>query len=508
MIAIGYARLSDKDSSSNSIKNQIKRIEEYCERYNFTLKKVFVDDGKSGWTFDRPGFIELESYCKQHKDIQYLVIPHFDRFSRADPVDAMVKERYFRDKLSIKVLQVSESPDIDVNNPTYLIVRFMQAFAANEERNRIVDRVKTGIHFSLMQGRYSGKAPVGYLNGRDTQNKALLIIDENKRKAIELIYKNFLNNVPVEKIKQLSKDHGLIIRGKSGVQELIANPVYAGLINVPVYKDKPARLVKGLHQAIVSESTYYQCLNILKSKNHRFHPSEDVPLRGILKCHCGKFMTAAPSKGRNKLYWYYFCNDHRKGNYSADKLHKQLNTILEALSINNEDLTNIKLLVQKEINQLVSVRSKEIMRLNLAIEKAKKSIEAIEEKYLLSEGAISEESFKKTITAKRIELSRLQDEILVYKETPEAHYQKLDLVFNKLSDLAGHYEKMSLIQKQNLIKLCFGYNLMYDSGVYRTAFINPVFKYNALILKEKGLEVLPSNPSDISAFSASAPERS
>ena len=141
MNAAGYARLSDKDSSGNSIKSQCRRIEEYCERHNLNLLKIFIDDGRSGWTFDRPGFIELEHFCKKEKSVEYLIIPHFDRFSRTDPVDAMVKERYFRDKLNVKVLQVSEPPDIDVNNSTYLIVRFMQAFASNEECNRIVEEL-------------------------------------------------------------------------------------------------------------------------------------------------------------------------------------------------------------------------------------------------------------------------------------------------------------------------------------------------------------------------------
>jgi site-specific DNA recombinase len=63
--AVGYCRLSDKQESSSSIASQKKRIQEYCERYNLNLLQIFVDDGKSGWTFDRPGFIQLEAFCKK-----------------------------------------------------------------------------------------------------------------------------------------------------------------------------------------------------------------------------------------------------------------------------------------------------------------------------------------------------------------------------------------------------------------------------------------------------------
>ena len=140
---VAYCRLSDKDSSTNSIANQQRKIEEYCNFYNLKLVKTFTDNGKSGWTFDRPAFKELELYCKQNKSVKYLVVSHFDRFSRTDPIDAMAKERYLRDKLQLKVVQVSEPPNIDTSNQSYLIIRFMTAFASNEERNRIVDRVKS-----------------------------------------------------------------------------------------------------------------------------------------------------------------------------------------------------------------------------------------------------------------------------------------------------------------------------------------------------------------------------
>jgi site-specific DNA recombinase len=98
-LAVGYARLSDKDSSTNSISSQCRRIEEYCHHNNLQLVQIFKDDGKSGWTFDRPGFIELENFCKDNPAIKFLIIRHFDRFSRTDPIDAMTKEKVFQRKV-------------------------------------------------------------------------------------------------------------------------------------------------------------------------------------------------------------------------------------------------------------------------------------------------------------------------------------------------------------------------------------------------------------------------
>ena len=57
--AVAYCRLSidDKDKiQSNSIENQIKLINEYCDAHELNLIDVYIDDGYSGSNFDRPSF--------------------------------------------------------------------------------------------------------------------------------------------------------------------------------------------------------------------------------------------------------------------------------------------------------------------------------------------------------------------------------------------------------------------------------------------------------------------
>ena len=368
MQAVGYARLSDKDERSNSIKSQCKRIEDYCVSNNLQLLNIFVDDGRSGWTFDRPGFIELEKFCKSNKSVELLVIPHFDRFSRTDPIDAMVKERYFRDKLNVKVLQVSEPVDLDTNNPTYLIVRFMQAFASNEERNRIVDRTITGMRYSLSQGRYCTTAPLGYRNARDEAGRPLLIIDEEKAILIRNIFKWYLAGHSIEEVKQKAKQQGFNRSGNSAIQRILANSIYASLVKVPAYKGQPEKLVKGLHVAIISENDYWTVQEKISGKSKRFHRREDVPLRGVLKCHCGRHLTAAPSKSHTgKFYWYYFCESHRKVNLSANKLHKQFEAILDELTLSENEAALMKAAVTKRVETFINNKTKELMKVDVAI---------------------------------------------------------------------------------------------------------------------------------------------
>ena len=57
-----YCRLSLDDESlgeTGSIQPQKMMLEKYCCDNNFTIKEVYIDDGYSGLTFDRPAFKRL-----------------------------------------------------------------------------------------------------------------------------------------------------------------------------------------------------------------------------------------------------------------------------------------------------------------------------------------------------------------------------------------------------------------------------------------------------------------
>lgn len=494
---VGYCRLSDKDERSSSIPSQKKRIQEYCERYKLELLQIFVDDGKSGWTFNRPGFIDLEKFCKENKKVKLLIIPHFDRFSRADPVDAMVKERYFRDKLGVKVFQISEPPDTNTDDPMYQIMRFMQAFASNQERNRIVERVRDGIRYKLLHGNYCGSAPYGYKNQRTEEKKAIIAIDPARAEIVKFIFNAFLKGYQFEHIRKLATEKGFSIKGNSSIQKILANPVYAGLINVTAYKNQPAKIVKGLHPGIIPENDYWNVQEKLGAVKYKHNIREEVPLRGVLKCHiCGHPMTAAPSRGRHGgYYWYYLCNHDRKENYSAVKIHAQLIQILDAMSTTSETFGIVREKLKDTIQKFISTQTKELMNVNLNIRKAEEMIAAIEERQLLN--PVSIEVYSKVMGEKHAYLSELNAKRDVLKIGAHDYLSRLDTVLSKISSLRAVYEAMSLVSQQSFLKSVFGYKLSYYKGSYRTPFVHPLFADN--LSKIKDLPLIIQNACDAHA---------
>ena len=57
---------------------------------------------------------------------------------------------------------------------------------------------------------------------------------------------------------------------------------------------------------------------------------DEIPLRGILKCHCGTPLSGAPSRGKSGKYFYYYkCRHSKHNNISEIKAHQQLLQICE-----------------------------------------------------------------------------------------------------------------------------------------------------------------------------------
>lgn len=75
---VGYIRTSSKDQSIISINHQKDAILDFCKKYNVTCKNIFIDDGFSGLSFNRPGIKNIT----EHEEYKVILVKEFSRFSR------------------------------------------------------------------------------------------------------------------------------------------------------------------------------------------------------------------------------------------------------------------------------------------------------------------------------------------------------------------------------------------------------------------------------------------
>jgi site-specific DNA recombinase len=487
MNAVGYVRISTKDQSQYSIDYQQRLIKEYCDRNGLTLVNVFTDDGESSYTFDRPDFKALEAFIKASKNVEYLIIFDHDRFSR-NLAEALIKIKELHDKFKIKVLATSDNFDTDFSDPSTFLLRAFKYMMAENELHRIRQRTKTGLTQAALQGRHVNKAPYGYLNARDENGKPILKQDDEKAFIVRAIFKEYLAGSEIEQVRSIVKNYGYDQKGRSTIQRILANPVYAGFVKMPGTK----KISKGIHAAIISEHDYWLVQERLNKKHIVTQNSDEVYLRGALRCFCGRLVTAGNSKGKlGKYYWYYLCKEH-KNNLPAVKLHNQFNEILETLSFDKETLEWLRVNLSKGIGKFLSEKADKAQKAISDLKKVQNKVKATEERYLLHP-EMSEVSYRKVMSELKASEMKLQQEIASLNTNQQVYWDRLNSLLPKLSNLKVSFDKMEINKKHQFINMVFDRSLYHDGKTYRTPFLHDLFASNELILNKKGL-LIKDNP--------------
>lgn len=482
MNAIGYIRISTKDQSVYSLDYQERRIREYCAQNKANLLAVFKDDGESSYTFDRPDFQALEKFIKKNKNVDYLIILDHDRFSR-NLAEALLKIKELKDKYGIKVLATTDDFNADQDDQTTFLLRAFKYMLAESELHGIRKRTKNGILQANLSGRFINKAPFGYINERDQDGKPIITINDEQAIIVRRIFSEYLNGASVEDVRRIVAPLGYKSKANSAIQRVLSNPVYAGMVKV---NNKTAQLVKGIHIPIISELDYWQTQEKLTGKNITRQKKEEVPLRGVLRCWCGRLVTAGNSKSKSgKYYWYYLCPEHRQ-NLSANKLHEQFNMLLENLSLKDDEVETIKELLAEKLGQHLSERGQNLSKYQKELKTVKNKIKSVEEKFLLQPD-LSRETYNKVISELKASEAKIQRDIAESNTNIQVYYDRLNELLPKLSQLKKFFYELDLIKQQQFINLVFDNSLSYSDQTYRTPSLLELFSHKLLELNEKGL---------------------
>lgn len=494
--AIGYCRISTRDQSNFSLDGQQTDIRRYCDKMGWQLIGMHIDDGQSAKNFDRVQWKALEAYIKKNfKQIDYLVVMKYDRFSR-NVSEALSMLNKLETTYSIKVISTMENIGLHPNSPYFFQFRAQMLMNAELELRVIRDRTKFGMVNAARNGQYTGTAPFGYINGRNDQNKPILLIHERRATIVKKAFQMFTSGITMAEISRLLQKEGLSLKGNSAMQRMLSNPIYTGLVHVPEYYDDPEQLVASKNPAIIDRDIWWKAQAILSGKEvHRVVYNEEVPLRGVLKCHCGHPLTAGNSKGKNKYYWYYKCPNHKKENLSATKLHNQFDALLDELSLSDAQIRYFQKGLAKEVEKRLSEHNNTVREKQKELAAVTHNLESLEEKYIRN--TIDADTYSKW----RI---RYQDEAYTTKNIINDLMQPVNLIWSKyeehlssLQNIRFLYNRRSLQSKQLFIRLVFNNTLRYENGSYRTLFLAPLFGLKAASLKEKGL-LLIEQPSGIS----------
>nr|CDF77026.1 cassette chromosome recombinase C [Staphylococcus aureus] len=239
----------------------------------------------------------------------------------------------------------SISENIDTSNASGEVLVTMFGLIGSIERQTLISNVKLSMNAKARSGEAITGRVLGYkLSLNPLTQKNDLVIDENEANIVREIFDLYLNhNKGLKAITTVLNKKGYrTINQKPfsvyGVKYILNNPVYKGYVRFNNHQNWAVQrrsgksdkndviLVKGKHEAIISEEVFDKVHEKLASKS--FKPGRpiggDFYLRGLIKCpECGNNMVCRRTYYKTKkskertIKRYYICSLFNRSGSSA-----------------------------------------------------------------------------------------------------------------------------------------------------------------------------------------------
>ena len=341
-----YERLSRDDNlegESYSIGNQKKLLAKVAKEKGYTNLVHFLDDGISGVTMDRPGFVEMVRQLEQGKAAAVFV-KDLSRLGRNYIEVGRLTEEFFPDH-DIRLVAVSDNIDTAEGENELAPIRnlFNEWYARDiSKKRRISNKIKGNA------GEPMGQPPYGYI--KDPNDPKHWIVDDEAAQVVRRVYSMTLEGFGTEQIAtQLEKDGVLTPRaywltkgikrpgkGKqqpptkwnsSTITKILSLQEYCGdILNFKTYSksyknkkridnDRENWVVfQDVHEAIIERAVYEQVQQKRgKIRKRRTNNGEHNMFSGLLVCaDCGSNLHFHFNQGNPEIK-YFNCSNY-KGN--------------------------------------------------------------------------------------------------------------------------------------------------------------------------------------------------
>lgn len=358
-----------------------------------------------------------------------ILFTRWDRFSR-NTANAYYMITQLQ-KLGIEP-QATDQP-LDMSVPENKVLLTMYIVTAEVENDRRSLNIKQGIHKAKKEGRYMGRAPIGYLNISLPDGTKTIIPREPEATLIKKVFEGFDENVSVRSYYKTVLNTGLKC-SLNAFFNILQNLVYCGKIRVPSLDGKTIVEVHGIHNPLISIDLFDEVQSRIKRRDKKYikqSANSELMFRGILNCPlCSKKMSGSGSKGRSKKYFYYHCSSSCGYRVRADQVNENLLSGISLLKPKLEYTPIFEDLIRKIYGKLYEQKSIDKTNINRSLHKMIERVANARE--LLVKGTIDEEDY--------------------YSIKSDCE-NRIDILGTQLNDTY----KIELQQKQNFKKLtsCF-----------------------------------------------------
>lgn len=230
-----YARTSSPNQRFNySIKEQVDRCWKFCDERGWLAKYVFVDEGESGGTTDRPKFQLMLEKAKAGK-FNVILFWKLDRFCRS-LVDLVNIERMLRE-CEVGLCSVTEYLDTTTSVGRFNFRNL--ASVAELEREMIGERARIGLHALAKQHKWPNPhPPIGY----DKREDGMLKVN-GEADLVRRIFSMYLCEKSMPQVAyELNKQGILTKKGRPwnarAVRDVLINEIYIGKYRIASVEDQ------------------------------------------------------------------------------------------------------------------------------------------------------------------------------------------------------------------------------------------------------------------------------
>ena len=451
-----YCRLSRDDENegvSGSIKNQTEILQQYAAENSFKNTRLFIDDGFSGTTFNRPAFNEIMKLGEEGK-IATLIVKDHSRLGRNRLVVGSLLEEEF-DRMGIRYIAIMDN--IDTKNGISDLVPMQDWFNEWHAKNTS-DKVRKVFKSKGESGKpLTSNPPFGYMKSPD--DKYQWIIDESAAEIVKRIFKmcvsgmgpsQIANKLSAEKIPTPT-EYWISVGRKCGkppsvpfhwcpamIANILKRQEYCGdTVNfrstTKSFKnkkrvDRPESewvIFENTHPAIVDRDTFKLVQKIREGRHRQTRTGKVSIFSGLVFCEdCGQKMYYQSGKKERRDPPHFMCSSYSKNPDTCTSHY-----------IGERTLTNLVLESMRRVFLNIQAFEKEFVRKQLESYDADK---------------------KKELTAKRRELEKAKKRIAEIDKLIQRIYE--DNVIGKLSDerfatLSNTYETEQKELKEKLPKM-------------------------------------------------------
>ena len=387
-----YCRLSQEDENkgdSNSIQNQRAILEKYAKDNGFENIQIFVDDGYSGVSFNRPDFQRLLEMMEQGK-VSTLITKDLSRLGRNYIEVGNYTEMLFP-RWNVRYIAVNDNYEslYSEGNEFAPFKNLFNEWFVRDTSKKILAVVKAKAERGE---RVSTQIPYGYK--KDPDVKGHLLIDEETAPIVRRIFElcaqgmeptNIGNVLRDEKIFKptIRRYHEQGIYGTVTdtdkpygwtaeiIGRILKNEVYLGhTINcrtrVISYKDKRQVDVpkneqyrfENTHEAIIDQVTWDAVQKVREGKRRRNNMGTIDKYSGLLYCaDCGSKLYFVRGKSIKPSDYNFICSRYRK--HIGEQLctaHRIREVVLDEIIL--EDIRRITYYARTKTREFVELINK------------------------------------------------------------------------------------------------------------------------------------------------------